>query len=88
MDIISEKGASICKKSLLLHPRQQKMSILWKQKVKPVKLSLSNPLKIYRIFFFSVKNRNLFHRVDIIGNIFTHGTATSENITDGVHEMK
>ena len=38
--------------------------------------------------FFSVKDRNLFHRVDTIGNIFTSGAATSENITDGVQEMK
>ena len=38
--------------------------------------------------FFSVKHRNLFHRVDTIGNIFTSGAATSENITDGVHKMK
>ena len=38
--------------------------------------------------FLSVKDRNLFHRVDTIGNIFTSDTATSENITDGVHEMK
>ena len=38
--------------------------------------------------FFSVKDRNLFHRVDTISNIFTSGTATSEIITDGVHEMK
>ena len=37
---------------------------------------------------FSVKDRNLFHRVDSIGNIFTSGAATSENITDGLHEMK
>ena len=41
-----------------------------------------------RYLFFSVKDRNLFHRVDTIGNIFTSGAATSENITDGVHEMK
>ena len=34
--------------------------------------------------FFSVKDQNLFHRVDTIGNIFTSGAATSENITDGV----
>ena len=40
------------------------------------------------LFFFSVKDRNLFHRVDTIGNTFTSGAATSENITDGVHEMK
>ena len=33
--------------------------------------------KGYMFFFFSVKDRNLFHRVDTIGNI-----------TDGVHEMK
>ena len=38
--------------------------------------------------FFSVKDLNLFHRVDTIGNIFTSGEATTENITDGVHEMK
>ena len=38
--------------------------------------------------FFSVKDRNLFHRVDTIGNIFMSGIATSENITHGVHEMK
>ena len=35
-----------------------------------------------------MKDQNLFHRVDTIGNIFTSGAATSENITDGVHEMK
>ena len=39
-------------------------------------------------FFFSVKDRNLFDRVDTIGNIFPRGCATRENITDGVHEMK
>ena len=47
--------------------------------------------KIYRgylVFFFSVKDRNLFHRVNTIGNTFTSGEATSENITNGVHEMK
>ena len=38
--------------------------------------------------FFSMKDRNLFHRVDTIGNIFTSGAATIENITDVVHEMK
>ena len=38
--------------------------------------------------FFSVKDRNLFHQVDTISNIFTSGTATSENITDGVNDMK
>ena len=38
--------------------------------------------------FISVKDRNLFHRVDTMGNIFMSGAATSENITDGVHEMK
>ena len=38
--------------------------------------------------FFSVKDRNLFHRVDTIGNIFTSGGATRENISDGVHSMK
>ena len=35
-----------------------------------------------------MKDRNLFHRVDTIGNIFTSGAATRENITNGVHEMK
>ena len=34
-----------------------------------------------------MKDRNLFHRVDTIGNIFTSGCATRENITDGVHEV-
>ena len=38
--------------------------------------------------FFSVKDRNLFHRVETIGNIFSSGAATSENIIDGVLEMK
>ena len=38
--------------------------------------------------FFSVKDRNLFHRENTVGNIFTSGEAKSENITDGVHEMK
>ena len=32
-----------------------------------------------------MKDQNLFHRVDTIGNIFTGGAATSENIIDGVH---
>ena len=40
------------------------------------------------IWFFLVKDRNLFHQVDTISNIFTSGAATSENITDGVNEMK
>ena len=44
--------------------------------------------EIEDICFFLVKDRNLFHLVDTIGNIFTSGAATSENITDGVHEMK
>ena len=35
-----------------------------------------------------MEDRNLFHRVDTIGNIFTSGAATNEIITDGVHEMK
>ena len=35
-----------------------------------------------------MNDRNLFHRVDTIGNIFTGGAATTENIIDGVHEMK
>ena len=48
-----------------------------------------NGPSIYRGYlFFSVKDRNLFHRVNTIGNIFTSGAATSENITGGVHEMK
>ena len=40
------------------------------------------------LVFFLVTDRNLSHRVDTIGNIFMSGAATSENITDGVHEMK
>ena len=42
--------------------------------------------EINRIFF-SVKDQNLFHLVNTIGNIFTIGAATRENITDGVHSM-
>ena len=37
--------------------------------------------------FFSVKDRNIFHQEDTIGNIFMSGAAMSENITDGVHEL-
>ena len=45
-------------------------------------LIYSNRCQKYRGYlFFSVKDRNLFHRVDTIGNIFTSGAATSENIT-------
>ena len=29
--------------------------------------------RIFSFFFFSVKDRNLFHRVDTMGNIFTSG---------------
>ena len=44
--------------------------------------------QLYRGYLcFSVKDRNLFHRVDTIGTIFTSGAATSENIIDGVHEI-
>ena len=35
-----------------------------------------------------MKDQNLFHLVNTIGNIFTCGCATRENITDGVHSMK
>ena len=52
-------------------------------------LFFSVKIEIYFIEWTqSVKDRNLFHQVDTIGNIFTSGAATSENITDGVHEMK
>ena len=44
--------------------------------------------EIEDIWFFPVKDRNLFHRVDTIGNVFTSGSATRENITDDVYEMK
>ena len=43
--------------------------------------------RIY-IFFFSVRDQNLFHLVNTIGNIFTIDSATREKITDGVHSMK
>ena len=53
------------------------------------KIGLLCTSKIYRGYLvFSVSDRNLFHREDTIGNIFTSGAATSENITDGVHEKK
>ena len=53
-------------------------------------ISLVRQNAVYRgyLFFLLVKDQNLFHRVDTIGNIFMSGTATRENITDGVHEMK
>ena len=35
-----------------------------------------------------MKDRNLFHQVDTIGNIFTSGAPLVKNITDGVHKMK
>ena len=35
---------------------------------------------------FSVKDRFLFHRMNIKSGIFTSGGATSENSTFGVHE--
>ena len=35
-----------------------------------------------------MKDRNLFHLENTIGNIFTHGCATRENITDGVYSIK
>ena len=35
-----------------------------------------------------MKDRNLFHLMNTIGNIFTRCCATHENITDGVHSMK
>ena len=38
--------------------------------------------------FFLVKDRNLFHLMNTIGNIFTRGCATRENITNSVHSMK
>ena len=50
-------------------------------------ISFSSPRQQRRhkgYLFFSVKDQNLFHRVDTIGNIFTSVTAMSENITDGV----
>ena len=55
-------------------------------------MSINNNQTMRRIFkgylFFLVKDRNLFHQVDTISNIFTSGAVTSETITDGVHEMK
>ena len=45
-------------------------------------------MKYTEYFFFLVKDRNLFHLVNSIGNIFTSGKATRENISDGVHSMK
>ena len=34
-----------------------------------------------------MKDRNFFHPVNIIGNIFTSGCATRENITDDVNSL-
>ena len=38
--------------------------------------------------FISSSKHNSFHRVNNIGNIFTHGAVTNENITDGVHSVE
>ena len=35
-----------------------------------------------------MKDRNLFHLVNTIGNIFTRGCTTRKNITDGVYSME
>ena len=35
-----------------------------------------------------MRDQNLFHLVHTIGNIFTSGAVTCENITDVVHSMK
>ena len=45
--------------------------------------------EINRIFgvFFGERSK-FFHLVNTIGNIFTRGCATRENITNGVHSMK
>ena len=40
----------------------------------------------YLVFF--VKDQNLFHRVDTIGNIFLSGKATRENITNGCSRVE
>ena len=62
---------------------------LWDSARKRMKVCRKVTTMGYRGYlFFSVKDRNLFHRVDTIGNIFTSGAATRENISDGVHEMK
>ena len=56
--------------------------------VKGLEALISHETNRGYLFFFSVKDRNLFYRVDTIGNIFTRGAATSKNIIDVVHEMK
>ena len=50
-------------------------------------------LLILKTFFIKRPRRRIVllfveNLVNIIGNIFTRGAATCENITDGVHSMK
>ena len=60
-----------------------------KKKKKKLKFIIKGPILVYfRIFSISVRDQNLFHLVNSIGNIFTRGCATRENITDGVRSMK
>ena len=60
------------------------MSICPVEKTVLSMMFLMEASRVYRGYlFFSVKDRNLFHRVDTIGNIFTSGEATSENVTGG-----
>ena len=62
--------------------------VLEAQIVRNIHVLLNFVRYIEDICFFSVKDRNLFHRVDTIGDTFRSGAATRENITDDVHEMK
>ena len=63
--------------------------ILYSYLLSLVGINYRSNKQIYRGYlFFSETDRNLFHRVDTIGDILTSGAATSENITDGVHDMK
>ena len=43
---------------------------------------------MFFFFFFGERSKFIFNRVDTVGNIFTSGAATGENITDGVRKMK
>ena len=67
--------------------RHIEMKFRYEDEIRLASVNMNGLQRHRGYLLFSVKDRNLFHRVDTIGNIFTSGEATSENITDGVHQI-
>ena len=67
------------------HGEKRKRTVLDFDKASPRK---GQKHEINRIFGFFCERSKFVHLVNTIGNIFLSGTATRENITDGVHLMK